>query len=98
MTLISLAPWLQALWAQFKPDTSVADPYSWSMSKIGSPISPLEVVRNGSQSMHAVDDEGIMVEGLGVQQSWEHLQIRHAFTSDHNVMSGYFCTLLPGMR
>ena len=56
----------------------MADPYSWSMSKIGSPISPLEVVRNGSQSMHAVDDDGIMVEGLGVQRSWEHLQIRRA--------------------
>ena len=35
---------MQALWVQFKPDTSVADSYSWSMSKIGSPISPLEVV------------------------------------------------------
>ena len=39
--------------------------------------------------MHAVDDDGIMVEGLGVQRSWEHLQIRRAFTSDHTVMSGH---------
>ena len=28
--------------------------------------------------MHAVDDDGITVEGLGVQRSWEHLQIRRA--------------------
>ena len=39
--------------------------------------------------MHAVDDDGIMVEGLGVERSWEHLQIRRAFTSDHTVMSGH---------
>lgn len=69
---------LQALWAQFKPDAAVVDADSWTMSKMGSPISPLDVVLNGSQSMHAVDDEGIMVEGLGLQRSWEQLQIRHA--------------------
>ena len=39
--------------------------------------------------MHAVDDDGIMVEGLGVEHSWEHLQIRRAFTSDHTVISGH---------
>ena len=67
---------LQALWAQFKPDAAVVDPDSWTMSKMGSPISPLNVVLNGSQSMHAVDDEGIVVEGMGLQRSWEQLQIR----------------------
>ncbi|CAL5218578.1 g272 [Coccomyxa viridis] len=66
----------EALWAQFKPDAAVVDPDSWTMSKMGSPISPLNVVLNGSQSLHAVDDEGIMVEGLGRQRSWEQLQIR----------------------
>ena len=29
--------------------------------------------------MHAVDDDGVMVKGLGVERSWEHLQIRRAF-------------------
>jgi len=67
---------IQALWAQFKPDTSVVDTDTWTMSKMGSPISPLDVVLNGSQSMHAVDDEGIIVEGLGLHRSWEQLQIR----------------------
>ena len=67
---------MQALWAQFKPDAAVVDPDSWMMSKMGSPISPLNVVLNGSQSLHAVDDEGVMVEGMGVQRSWEQLQIR----------------------
>ena len=51
------------------------------MSKLGSPISPLEVVLNGSQSMHAVDDDGIWVQGMGLQRSWEQLQIRHATSS-----------------
>ena len=72
---------LQALWAQFKPDPAVVDPESWTMSKLGSPISPLEVVLNGSQSMHAVDDEGIWVQGMGLQRSWEQLQIRQASSS-----------------
>lgn len=71
---------LQALWAQFKPDAAVVDIVSWTMSKMGSPISPLEVVLNGSQSMHAVDDDGILVEGLGLQRSWEQLQIRQGPT------------------
>ena len=74
---------LQALWAQFKPEAAVVDADSWTMSKMGSPISPLEVVLNGSQSMHAVDDEGIMVEGLGLQRSWEQLQIRQASFRQH---------------
>ena len=71
----------QALWAQFKPDPAVVDPESWTMSKLGSPISPLEVVLNGSQSMHAVDDEGVWVQGMGLQRSWEQLQIRRAIPS-----------------
>ena len=77
----------QALWAQFKPDPAVVDLESWTMSKLGSPISPLEVVLNGSQSMHAVDDEGIWVQGLGLQRSWEQLQIRRATShvTDHPI-------------
>ena len=76
-----MLPSAQALWAQFKPDPAVVDPQSWTMSKLGSPISPLEVVLNGSQSMHAVDDEGIWVQGMGLQRSWEQLQIRQASSS-----------------
>lgn len=55
--------WLQALWVDWQPEAATADVASWRMWKLGSPISPLEVVRNGSQSMHAVGDEGISVQG-----------------------------------
>lgn len=68
---------VQAAWVQFSPDPAVADPYSWAMSKLGSHISPLDVVINGSHSMHAVDDEGVFVSGYGLQRSWEQLNIRY---------------------
>eukprot|EP00884_Botryococcus_braunii_P006942 jgi/Botrbrau1/16249/Bobra.0066s0034.1 len=65
----------EALWYKFAPDAEVADPQSWLMYKLGQPISPLEVVNNGSQSMHGVGDEGISVSGRGAR-SWETLAIR----------------------
>ena len=66
---------MQAMWVQFAPPAAVADAASWQMYKLGRPISPLEVVHNGSQSMHAVSDEGISVSGAG-QGGWEQLNIR----------------------
>ena len=66
---------MQAMWVQFAPSPDVADPQSWQMYKLGRPISPLEVVYNGSQSMHAVCDDGISVKGSG-QGAWEQLNIR----------------------
>lgn len=70
-------PWhaMQAMWVQFAASTEVADSQSWQMYKLGRPISPLEVIYNGSQSMHAVCDDGISVKGLG-QGAWEQLNIR----------------------
>ncbi|KAL0047364.1 hypothetical protein WJX82_001496 [Trebouxia sp. C0006] len=65
----------EAMWVQFAPSAIVADPHSWQMYKLGRPISPLEVVFNGSQSMHAVCDDGISVRGSG-QGAWEQLNIR----------------------
>ena len=35
---------------------------SWLMWKLGQPISPLEVIRNGSHGLHAVGDEGVSVD------------------------------------
>ncbi len=58
---------LQALWVQFSPDTDVTDISTWQMYKLGRPISPLEVMTNGSYSQHAVSDEGIAVLGAGAQ-------------------------------
>lgn len=65
----------EAMWVQFAPSSTVADPHSWQMYKLGRPISPLDVVYNGSQSMHAVCDDGISVRGSG-QGAWEQLNIR----------------------
>jgi hypothetical protein len=64
----------QALWFSFTPNPKVADPASWRMHKIQRPVDPLDVVRNGSQSLHAVTDEGVTVNGVGAN-SWEQLQI-----------------------
>ena len=63
---------------QFTPEASVADPDTWAMSKLGSLVSPLDVVRNGSRSMHAVDDDGVLVNALGYTHAWEQLKIRCA--------------------
>ncbi len=46
---------------------------SWKLSKLDQPISPMEVVYNGSQSMHAVDDKGVMMKA---QDHAQALQIR----------------------
>jgi hypothetical protein len=69
---------VQALWVRMRPDPQVADPDTWGMSKLGSLVSPTDVVRNGSHSMHGVDDDGVLVSGLGYKKSWEQLRIRCA--------------------
>ncbi|EIE25882.1 hypothetical protein COCSUDRAFT_46416 [Coccomyxa subellipsoidea C-169] len=66
----------EALWVRFTPDPQVADPDTWGMSKLGSLVSPTDIVRNGSHSMHGVDDDGVLVRGLGHKKSWEQLRIR----------------------
>jgi len=35
---------------------------SWLMYKLGQPMSPMDVILNGSQAMHAVGDEGVSVD------------------------------------
>lgn len=60
---------------QFAPSGNVAEPESWQMYKLGQPISPLNVIYNGSHSLHAVSDEGISVRGRG-NGAWEQLNIR----------------------
>lgn len=61
------------MWVQFAPNA--AEPKSWQMYKLGQPISPLDVVYNGSRSLHVVSDEGISVRGTG-DGAWEQLNIR----------------------
>jgi hypothetical protein len=65
----------QAAWMAFQPSLAAADAGSWQMMKLGQPVSPADVLRNGSQAMHAVDDDGVLVAGSGAH-AWERLQIR----------------------
>ena len=65
------------MWVQFAPNA--VEPESWQMYKLGQPISPLDVVYNGSRSLHVVSDEGISVRGTG-DGAWEQLNIRSGLT------------------
>lgn len=70
---------MQALWVRLRPDEKVADDASWVLYKLGQPISPLDVMLNGSQSQHTVSSEGVSVSSIrddsGVQET---LNIRQA--------------------
>lgn len=42
---------------------------TWRMYKLGHPISPLDIVFNGSKSLHAVSEQGVSVDSVdGTQQ------------------------------
>jgi hypothetical protein len=43
----------EASWLTINP--IVTDPTGWRMSKLGTDVSPLDVVRNGNRNLHAVD-------------------------------------------
>lgn len=51
----------EAMWVRFRPDPTAVDIDSWRMHKLGSLVAPDEVVYNGSQSLHAVQDAGVHV-------------------------------------
>lgn len=44
----------EALWCSFVP--RAAEPAGWTLDKLGRPVSPLDVVRRGGRSLHAVGD------------------------------------------
>ena len=64
---------LQATWVEFKPPANAVDAESWRLSKLEYPILPMEVVYNGSQSMHVVDEQGVNVKA---QESHHRLHVR----------------------
>ena len=64
----------EALWLRMCPGAA-ADPSTWQMSKLGSWVSPGEVMLNGSHSMHAVDDAGVRVAGAGRFRSHTYMQV-----------------------
>ena len=51
----------EALWWSFTP--VVAEPEVWTMDKLGQAVSPLDVVRRGGRSLHAVGDGGLTYRG-----------------------------------
>lgn len=55
------------------PDTL---PSSWRLYKLGRPVSPLDVVVNGSKSMHAVSDEGVHVDSVVSGDCSQRLVVR----------------------
>eukprot|EP00775_Hariotina_reticulata_P006744 gene6744-6964_t len=52
----------EALWWSFRPHPGAVNQDSWRMHKLNSHIHPHEVILNGSQSMHAVSDDGVSVD------------------------------------
>ncbi|KAL4451756.1 hypothetical protein ABPG75_007418 [Micractinium tetrahymenae] len=52
----------EALWLRWVPREGAVNTSSWRLYKLGQPISPMEVVFNGSQALHAVSDEGVSVD------------------------------------
>nr|WP_286672291.1 DUF5054 domain-containing protein [Cohnella hashimotonis] len=50
----------EAYWFSFSP--RVDNPNLWKMDKLGEPVSPLEVVRNGNRNLHAVN-QGVSYNG-----------------------------------
>lgn len=59
---VSTQTGVQALWVDWQPRG--VDPASWRLWKLGSPMDPGSVLRNGSQSMHGVGDQGLHVDAL----------------------------------
>lgn len=51
----------EATWLSWNP--VVADPSGWTMDKLGQPVSPLDVVRRGGRSLHAVGLGGLTYDG-----------------------------------
>jgi hypothetical protein len=50
----------EALWLSFMP--RLFTEATWSMDKLGEPVSPLDVVPNGNRHLHAVGDGGVICE------------------------------------
>ncbi|BDA48441.1 hypothetical protein COCOBI_12-1200 [Coccomyxa sp. Obi] len=84
----------EAAWVSFAPDVNVANSSSWQLVKLGRPISPLEVMYNGSYSQHAVSDKGVLVTGTG-SAAWEQLNVR---TLDAILVSPGEPTPFPNVR
>jgi hypothetical protein len=84
----------EALWVAWRPDPrAAADPATWTLSKMGQPVRPGEVLRNGSWSLHALDDGGAAV--AAADGSGDRLRVR---SLDAALASPGRPALLPNLR
>jgi hypothetical protein len=60
----------EALWLTFNP--KVPSPRNWMMDKLGQPISPLEIIRDGNRKLHAVN-AGVYYEDTRTRLSLQTL-------------------------
>lgn len=51
----------EASWLRFSTGCGAVDPSSWMLHKIGSAVSPDDLLFNGSHSIHGVSEEGVTV-------------------------------------
>lgn len=51
----------EAMWLTFRP--RVDTPKNWVMMKIGQPVSPLDVVRNGNRKLHSIGQTMACIDG-----------------------------------
>jgi hypothetical protein len=50
----------EAMWLSFVP--RIKNAQGWTLDKMGCPISPLEVIKNGNRKLHAID-RGVSYRG-----------------------------------
>jgi hypothetical protein len=61
----------EAFWLRWAPAAAAVNASSWLLHKLGRPVSPLDVLRNGSHGLHAVGDEGVSVDSAdGGRRLW----------------------------
>jgi hypothetical protein len=52
----------EAYWLE--TSLKVANPYRWQMNKLGTTLSPYNVVENGNRNLHALSQEGLSYSGI----------------------------------
>ncbi|KDD76566.1 hypothetical protein H632_c180p1, partial [Helicosporidium sp. ATCC 50920] len=58
----------EALWWRWTPAKKAVDAKTWTLVKLDQPVSPLDVVLNGSHALHAVGDDAAHVRSADARQ------------------------------
>lgn len=87
----------EGMWVRFRPNLGTAVAESWRLTKLGRPIHPHAVMRNGSRSLHAVGDEGVYVtsQSLSSNGARQRMTIQ---SLDAMLVSPGLPTLMPNLR